>query len=110
MSANVKPTKPVDAECWWCGLAVLGVFALLVSPFVALFWDVDAFVKLRVALQYGDKPFAHWPTVTIDKEPHDCDFMTAPIGIKHCHYERVVMAAPPWDRKRIEIHYAKFDE
>jgi hypothetical protein len=22
--------------------------------------------------------------------PHNCDFLTAPLGSKHCHYERVV--------------------
>ena len=28
--------------------------------------------------------------VHIEKKPHDCKFMTAPIGDKHCRYERVV--------------------
>jgi len=28
--------------------------------------------------------------VMIEKRPHDCDFLAAPIGEKYCHYERVV--------------------
>ena len=26
--------------------------------------------------------------IVIDKRPHDCDFLTAPIGTKHCSYKR----------------------
>jgi predicted membrane channel-forming protein YqfA (hemolysin III family) len=26
--------------------------------------------------------------VTVERKPHDCDFTTAPLGAKHCHYER----------------------
>ena len=28
--------------------------------------------------------------VTIDKRPHDCDFFSAPLGNKFCHYEKAV--------------------
>ena len=28
--------------------------------------------------------------VIIDKKPHDCEWGAAPIGRKHCHYEKVV--------------------
>jgi hypothetical protein len=28
--------------------------------------------------------------VAIDRKPHNCEFMTAPIGEKHCHYEREI--------------------
>jgi len=27
-----------------------------------------------------------YANVTVDRRPHDCDFMTAPLGAKHCHY------------------------
>jgi hypothetical protein len=28
--------------------------------------------------------------VTIEQRPHDCEWGTAPLGEKHCHYERVI--------------------
>ena len=28
--------------------------------------------------------------VIIDRKPHDCEWETAPLGAKHCHYEKVV--------------------
>ena len=28
--------------------------------------------------------------VTVAHQPHDCEFLTAPLGSKHCHYERHV--------------------
>ena len=27
---------------------------------------------------------------SIVEQPHDCDFLTAPLGSKHCHYEPVI--------------------
>jgi hypothetical protein len=39
--------------------------------------------KLRYSIQY-DVPYDQ---VSKDNEPHDCGFMTAPIGEKNCHYE-----------------------
>ena len=111
VSVDMKSAKTkLDGECWWCGLAVLGLFALFALPFVLLFWDTDPFVKLRVRVQYCRQPTLSQCGVFIDQQPHDCKFFTAPIGNKHCHYERAVMAAPPWDRTRIEIHYARIEE
>jgi len=103
-------TKPDDASCWWCEFIPFLVLAIVALPPVALFWDTEPFIKWRVALQYGNKPLAHWPTVTLDKQPHDCDFWTAPVGVKHCHYERVVIAAPPWNRQELSVHYARVDD
>jgi hypothetical protein len=28
--------------------------------------------------------------ITVQNKPHDCEFMSAPIGRKNCHYESVV--------------------
>jgi hypothetical protein len=30
-------------------------------------------------------------TITIDPIPHDCEFLSAPLGAKHCHYEKRVV-------------------
>ncbi|MFZ0334751.1 MAG: hypothetical protein WAN10_03870 [Candidatus Acidiferrales bacterium] len=32
--------------------------------------------------------------VFIDPEPHDCDFMKAPLGNKYCHFEKIVTLSP----------------
>jgi hypothetical protein len=29
-------------------------------------------------------------TIVIISVPHDCEFLTAPIGSKHCHYEKAM--------------------
>lgn len=39
--------------------------------------------KIRYAVQYG-VPISH---VTLDSEPHDCDWLMPPIGNKGCYYE-----------------------
>jgi hypothetical protein len=31
----------------------------------------------------------------MDPEPHDCEFMSAPIGEKHCHCARTVTVSEP---------------
>jgi hypothetical protein len=28
--------------------------------------------------------------IHIVRKPHDCEFMTSPLGAKHCHYEREI--------------------
>jgi hypothetical protein len=40
----------------------------------------------KYANKYGVKP----EQVTIQKQPHDCEYETAPLGKKNCHYEQVV--------------------
>lgn len=74
-----------------------------VSVFVALFfvgailWGLGAYVVVWLA------PEAEWAykwryaaekegfdgaKIRVNRKPHDCDFLTAPLGSKHCHYER----------------------
>ena len=39
----------------------------------------------------GTASRATWRATNVfAKVPHNCDFLTAPLGSKHCHYERVV--------------------
>lgn len=42
--------------------------------------------KLRYMVQYRVSP----SKVSVDKEPHDCDFWRAPVGEKDCHNGSVV--------------------
>lgn len=52
-------------------------------------WGSDAWhSKARYAVQYGVS-FAH---VTKQNKPHDCDWLTAPMGKKNCHYDPQVQA------------------
>src|SRR5438309_693744 len=30
--------------------------------------------------------------VEVEKSPHDCEFLTAPVGEKHCHYDAKVFS------------------
>ena len=55
---------------WMCVFAVFAWFA----------WVGDS--KLRYEMQYNDVSFTN--------KPHDCDFMTAPLGMKNCSYEKKV--------------------
>lgn len=50
-----------------------------------IFWAISAWhSKWRYVAQYQVSPHK----VTVAKEPHDCDFMYAPIGAKFCSYEQ----------------------
>lgn len=76
----MRGQQPSDAAGGWLVIAtVAGIFLFAV-------WDTDWFTKWRYYLT-SDIPAAH---VFIDSQPHDCDFLTAPLGQKNCHYERVV--------------------
>lgn len=55
---------------------------LVYSFFQGSIWES----KSRFAMYY-DVPSDH---VTVLKEPHDCDFLKAPIGSKECHFDKNV--------------------
>ena len=55
---------------------------LVYSFFQGSIWES----KSRYAMYY-DVPSDH---VTVLKEPHDCDFLKAPIGSKECHFDKNV--------------------
>lgn len=60
------------------GLAVLGSMA-------GLAWLVLP-ARYSYALEYDTVP----KDVFIKQQPHDCDFLTAPMGSKNCHYKKEV--------------------
>ena len=54
-----------------------------------IFFTLPGFVwhsKVRYAVQYNTGT----NKVSIQRQPHDCNFFFAPIGDKDCHYERQV--------------------
>ena len=61
------------------------IFWFVIPPLFSDMWHS----KARYSVQYD----VTYDQVTIDKEPHDCNFLHAPIGGKGCHYEIGVTAA-----------------
>ncbi len=70
--------------------------------------------------------------ILIERLPHNCEFMSAPMGEKHCHYERIArtvrihqnagvrllsldegktwLAADPADRARVVVQWSKVED
>ena len=68
-------------------LGVLLIYALLAG--VVWFALSGRHSSLRYELQYSVPA----EKVSISKRPTDCDFLTAPIGRKHCDYKKIVTVA-----------------
>jgi hypothetical protein len=86
----------------------LDLSGLWIVPFIwALFWCSDAVwhSKLRYSLQYN----VNLSKVTIDDKPHDCEFLTAPLGEKHCDYETSVSTIR-WATSTTGQPIASYDE
>ena len=58
---------------------------------------------------YGIDSALRGAEVVLDKRPHDCDFLTAPVGSKRCRYERRI-ATVRVKRMRSGLPLASFDE
>ena len=54
------------------------IFWAMIAAFIWFTWLGDS--ELRYNVQYDE--------VTYIDKPHDCDFLTAPLGIKNCSYEK----------------------
>jgi len=65
------------------GVAIFWMVIIAVFIFWSDVWDS----KLRYQLVYQVSS----NKVTKEKKPSDCDFMTAPLGRKNCHYNKVVV-------------------
>jgi hypothetical protein len=52
--------------------------------------------------------------VEIEKKPHDCEFDTAPLGSKNCHYKAQVFVSNATDspdrKKSLLVTYEKIQE
>jgi hypothetical protein len=49
--------------------------------------------------------------VKIEKKPHDCEFDTAPIGSKNCHYDAKVFIFKDGDGKRsLDVSYERVED
>src|ERR1700733_4767335 len=69
------------------GWILFGVIAI--ALWFGLVSDSDWLAKEHATSQYGlpDRKIQ-----IVGKRPHDCDFMTAPLGEKHCSYKREYLA------------------
>jgi hypothetical protein len=66
---------------FWSGLVFLFI-AVIVWGWVSDLWNSKWRYATAYSVSTGD--------VYIPKRPHDCEFMTAPVGEKHCSYKRTV--------------------
>jgi hypothetical protein len=62
---------------------VIGI--VIIVTFFGWLFDAAWFYKTFYTMSY-DMDLGR---VEIAKKPHDCEFMTAPLGEKNCHYQRV---------------------
>jgi len=63
------------------GFGIL-LWLCVIGAFVWFAWLDDS--EFRYEFQYKDAE------VTFDDKPHDCEFLTAPLGRKNCSYEKEV--------------------
>jgi len=63
-------------------------------------WNRKAVIAMRFSTQ-SEKVYR-------PKRPTDCDFLTAPIGIKHCSYEAFITTDPN-DGKTVYVNWIRKD-
>jgi hypothetical protein len=64
---------------WLGGLIVVGIVGVFL-------YEKFAPEKTKLSDEYNIPE----SQVYVDSKPHGCDFDDAPLGNKHCHYEKVV--------------------
>jgi hypothetical protein len=73
---------------WLLSIASVIFFLLVVLPLIvqeaAMWLFPESKFGYTVKYQLRDKK------VFVDRKPYDCDWGTAPLGAKHCHYEKSV--------------------
>jgi len=62
----------------------LAVLLGVVIWIVGWFFEPQWWFSLRYNVPYEQ--------VTLNKKPHDCEYETAPLGNKNCHYEKEISA------------------
>jgi len=106
---------PMKIQQWLKAGVSIVVLLFIVG---AMLWGAGAYLVVWLA------PEAEWAyrwryaaekegfdgaKINLSRKPHDCDFLTAPIGSKHCHYERRVETIRVIST-RDGIRRASFDE
>ena len=83
---------PVPSWELWLGYGFIGLIctALVYEGGPAAVWLFPT-QEWAYKWQYFDEPNLEGATFEVEPKPHGCEFLTAPIGAKHCHYEAIVM-------------------
>ena len=71
------------------GIAVLkfvGVISALAICLLIAQWMLPDDWRLKYAIEYS----VDSERVTVEHKPHDCDWSSAPLGNKHCHYKAMI--------------------
>jgi hypothetical protein len=95
-----EEVKDSSASSFLSGFGWIVVFWFLFSSGISAWHS-----KWRYAAQYQVSTNA----VHKADEPHDCSFMTAPLGEKHCHYDATVSTLR-WATSTTQQPIASFDE
>jgi len=80
-----QAVKANTSNRWW---ALFFIFCFFFSP-ITLLWRL---ITLPFHSKAAYSVYYNIPTtsITIDEKPHDCSFLTAPVGEKWCHHDRDV--------------------
>jgi hypothetical protein len=84
------------SEWEWVFIIIVGTAVLYAV------WDSEWFNKTRYSLANDDVTYEH---VIVSAKPHDCDFMTAPMGEKNCHYKK---EADKWANDGVQYLYVSW--
>ena len=80
------PTPPVSSDHWERRIfaKLLGIGFVISVIMVVIYWLTPEQEKL------ADEYHISKQNVVVEPKPHGCDFDDAPLGNKHCHYEKAV--------------------
>lgn len=81
---------------------------LILIGLIALVWWLRTsgwHSEFRYVVQYQTS----FDMVEVDKKPHDCDFLSAPLGRKHCRYKARVSVAHHGVDKDVPREVISFD-
>jgi hypothetical protein len=100
----VAVNKDIKKFLW---AVVLLVLAYQFVHFVEYFYNLPEY--------YHDKYSVPRTLVFVDVKPHDCEFLSAPMGEKHCHYDRKVVVITPdppagIEKKSVYVSWERVEE
>jgi hypothetical protein len=98
-----KRAKQTVVAVFW--IWIFGSMVLVLRPYLSL---------SPARSWYGFVNKVPADRVTLDKIPHDCEFQTAPLGSKHCHYAAQVLVVPSEDnpdkQKSVLVTYERIED
>lgn len=78
-------------------------FVVLAAVVLFFVWDTNWFGRVW----YSRANHVNYADTLVTLKPHDCEFMSAPVGRKNCHYQaKVIVMTGAWligSRLRTEV-------